>query len=572
MRWLGYWAAVIAGAATTVSGCLTSQENPGGEGRLEDPPITIERGGSGGSAQGAEGGEPSGGSNSRGGRSGAGGGSGTSQGGSDAGCTADRDCALRVDGRSRCYVATGECVDCLNTADCGGNECVNNECKVVTTCATTDDCPLGLVCNPSTDLCVECVVSTDCNADEACISNVCRKRCTAENACALFGLHCDRGRGYCVECADDDDCAPTRNCQQGTCVRDICVPNTGSCEGTVPNTYITTCNEAGSVLSTGVPCDPQTTCVEEDGQAHCEDWVCTPGDMGCSISSERIVECSEDGLEETVVEDCEANDQLCVDSVDMCMSVVCEPNARFCQGTTVQLCDSTGSTSSLVDTCETNEYCNTMTATCTPLLCTPNQPVCDGNFFTTCNSTGTGYTGTRTDCTMMGQFCGVMGCQTGAIDTIPPMPVLYSSGMALANYTMVNIYSVSSSRTLSRIEQYMSPVSATPLNWVVYESTSATGTFTRLSLTMTTTSTTGAGYQASGDLAVPLVAGRYYAIGVAWANPATGFGYQQTTPTGMVSFGSLISAYLTATGTPPTSFTGPSPSTYWFGQRLTTAP
>src|SRR5262245_32175162 len=122
MRWLGYWAAVIAGAATTVSGCLTSQDKPGGDGgRFGDRPNTIEGGSSGGSSQGAEGGEPSGGSNSRGGRSGAGGGSGSGQGGSDSGCTTDRDCALRVDDRSRCYVPTGECVSCLNTADCGGN-------------------------------------------------------------------------------------------------------------------------------------------------------------------------------------------------------------------------------------------------------------------------------------------------------------------------------------------------------------------------------------------------------------------------------------------------------------------
>src|SRR5262245_29418650 len=162
MRWLGYWAAVIAGAATTVSGCLTSQDNPGGEGRFEDPPITIERGGSGGSSQGAEGGEPSGGSNSRGGRSGAGGGS---QGGSDSGCAADEDCEFRADDRNRCHVPTGECVECLNTADCGGNECVNNECRVDTPCTTTGECPTGLVCNQATDLCVECVVSTDCGAD-----------------------------------------------------------------------------------------------------------------------------------------------------------------------------------------------------------------------------------------------------------------------------------------------------------------------------------------------------------------------------------------------------------------------
>lgn len=573
MRWLGYWAAVIAGAATSVSGCLTSQDNPGGgEGRLEDPPITIERGGSGGSGQGAEAGEPSGGTNSRGGRSGAGGGAGTSQGGSDAGCTSDRDCALRVDDRNRCYQTTGECVECTSTADCGGADCINNECRAETPCTMAEDCPIGLVCNPGTDVCVECLTSANCAADEICNGNACRKRCTSDNVCALFGLQCDRGRGYCVECTSDDDCAETRYCDsgQGICVRDICVADTASCDDTTNS--ITTCDESGSVLSSGVPCGTRTTCVEDGSQASCEPWVCERGTMGCSTTTERIVQCSDDGLEETVVEDCAAVDQLCVDSLDMCMDVVCEPSTRFCQGNTIQQCDSVGTSSSLYQTCTTAQYCNATVPTnptCSALLCTPNMPACDGNVLTTCNAMGTGYTGARTDCTMTMQSCAPSGCTNATVDLIPSMPTLY--GSTIASYTMLNFYSVTSNRTLTLIEQYMSPTASIALTWHVYESTSQTGTYTRLSPTpITTMSTTTVGYQSSGPVSIPLVAGRFYAIGIAWST-AVNFGYQQTTASQATSFGSLISAYINPGATPAATIAWAAQSSYWVPQRLTTS-
>jgi hypothetical protein len=157
------------------------------------------------------------------------------------------------------------------------------------------------------------------------------------------------------------------------------------------------------------------------------------------------------------------------------------------------------------------------------------------------------------------------------VDTIPANPTLFT-GSALENYAMLNFYSVTGTRNLSLIEQYMSPASATTLTWRVYESLTQTGTYTSISNT-TTTSTTGTGYQASGALAVPLVAGRFYAIGVSWTTPALLFGYQTgATLPQAVSFGSLISA---GVPTPPpagSTFPYTSPSSYFLPQRLTTAP
>jgi hypothetical protein len=290
------------------------------------------------------------------------------------------------------------------------------------------------------------------------------------------------------------------------------------------------------------------------------------------LTGERVVTCSDDGLTETLVEDCVPLDQLCIGTVDgMCSDAICEPSTLFCQANTVQLCDSTGTTSMLSQTCPTNQLCNPQTVACAVPLCTPDQPACDANVFTTCNAEGFGYTGTRTDCTATDEFCGPTGCTSSAVDTIPPAnPTLYTSG-ALSNYLMVNFFSVTGNRNLSRIEQYMSPTAATMLTWQVYESLTQTGTYTSISAT-TTTSTTGTGYQSSGALAVPLVAGRFYAIGVSWTTPALLFGYQTGTASQAVSFGTLIGAAFPSPP-PTTSYTVSSMTTTAFlPQRLTTAP
>ncbi|HEX6272296.1 MAG TPA: hypothetical protein VFZ53_04630 [Polyangiaceae bacterium] len=555
----------MGSAVFGISGCLTSQDTPENEGGVEDPPVnTGDNGGSSGStSQGGNGGEDTGGSGGRGGSSGSGG-SGGNQSGT---CSEDADCEARPD-RSRCSVPTGDCVECLTVSDCDGNaECVNNACRPITTCSSTDDCPQNLVCNTSTDRCVQCFGGTGCAAGDICVTNSCRKPCTNDNQCVLFGLRCDTSNGYCASCVGDDDCADDHNCQQGSCVRDICVQDSGSCSGN----SITTCNEDGSQLTSPSACATRSTCVEEAGSASCEDWICEPGQTGCSPTEERVVSCSEDGLEETLVDDCAAMDQICIGAGE-CSDSVCDPSTRFCQTNTIQQCDSTGSSFSLYQTCTTGQLCNPQTIACAVPLCSPGQAACDGNVFTTCNAQGFGYTGTRTDCSTSGQICTTTGCTSSSgVDTIPPMnPTLYTSG-ALSNYLMVNFFSATTNRTLVRIENYMNPASAMTLTWQVFESTTQTGTYTSISTT-TTTSTTGVGYQSSPTLSIPLVAGRFYAIGYSWTTPALVFGYQAGAASQVVAFGSLLGAAFPTTPGATTVSGSSMTTTYYLPQRLTTVP
>jgi len=564
MRRLTSWAVVIIAGSVLLSapGCLTSQDKAAPDGDPIDPPITIS--GDGGARQGGDTSSHPGKVNGSGNRPS---GTGSGDGEPDSGCNDDADCASRVDDRSHCSVPTGDCVECLTANDCGPDEeCKNNDCQGFTLCADSVDCPQGLVCNDATNRCVECVGANDCAPDESCALNVCRKRCAIDGHCTPFGLHCDTNTGYCASCVSDSDCAETRNCQQGTCVRDICTGGAAACQ----SGSLATCNAAGSVLSALMPCGMQQSCTEDASGARCAPWICLPSATGCSLTSERVVTCSDDGLTETLVKDCTVTDQLCIGTTGgMCSDQLCEPDMLFCQGNTVQLCSADGTTSSLYQTCTTNWLCNPATVTCAVPRCTPNQPACDGSVFTTCNAEGFGYTGTRTDCTAQQEFCGPMGCTASAVDTIPAAPTLYAS--ALPNYAMVNFYSVNATRNLSLIEQYMNPASAQTLTWHVFESLTQTGTYTSISNT-TTTSTTGAGYQASGALAVPLIAGHFYAIGVSWTSPALIFGYQSMAPTQVVSFGSLISAAFVSPPPAGQTISYVSPGSTFVPQRLTTAP
>src|SRR6187455_293012 len=295
MRWLGSWAAaIVCTAVLSASGCLTSQEDPGDEGGVEDPPpFTGGSGGSSGStSQGGNAGEGTGGSGARAGRGGTAG-NGSNEGGAD-GYSDDADCASRPDERSKCSVPTGDCVDCLAVDDCeAGEECVSNACRAITSCGATEDCPHNLVCNTSTDRCVQCAGGSGCATGDLCVGNICRKPCSTDSQCALFGLRCDTNAGYCASCVGNDDCPEDRNCQQGTCVRDICVGGTGSCDGN----SLASCNDSGSQLTYPVACPSRHTCIEDSASASCEPWVCEPGTTGCSLEGERVVECSDDGLE-----------------------------------------------------------------------------------------------------------------------------------------------------------------------------------------------------------------------------------------------------------------------------------
>jgi len=165
-----------------------------------------------------------------------------------------------------------------------------------------------------------------------------------------------------------------------------------------------------------------------------------------------------------------------------------------------------------------------------------------------------------------GGLQGTGGATESIVDIIDPDPVANESPSRSTGATAVNFYAVTQSRTLRKIEMFMAPSSSLSLLWYVHESSTLDGTYTKIS-TSSTLSTTDAGDQSSGAMAVPLVAGRYYAISVRWT--ASNTCWYHTPETVPLSFGSVVGGKLISSASEPTI-------TYdnfaYFPQRLTTGP
>ncbi|RMG18597.1 MAG: hypothetical protein D6729_06840 [Deltaproteobacteria bacterium] len=146
-------------------------------------------------------------------------------------CQDDSDCDGDPGGPV-CRVETGECVACLEDADCivgTGRVCDPSTftCTGGTRCVTDAGCqglPTGR-CDDRLQLCVECLSSADCKPVGSTCDLAARRcrppvACTSDAECAATPETpvCDPGTGYCVECVADGDCAnPEAVCAGGVC-------------------------------------------------------------------------------------------------------------------------------------------------------------------------------------------------------------------------------------------------------------------------------------------------------------------------------------------------------------------
>jgi hypothetical protein len=321
-------------------------------------------------------------------------------GGASGQCASVADCADRTDGKTACDIASGSCVGCVVSSQCGaGMECVANTCQAVATCTNSLDCPGGQVCDVINQRCVVCISSLECASSEICLSNTCRRACTSSTDCVRLGQSCNLALGVCVECVLPSDCAGTEHCGQGLCTPDLCAQGTSTC---VANARVT-CNSDGSGTLTPVPCGTNQACQRVGSDTTCVAALCTPSSRACETTSERVLQCSADGMSQQVAEDCSATGQVCV--AGDCQTVVCAANTLFCSGAEVRRCSPEGESSSVVTNCPTGQYCNPATAACATLLCPPSGPACNGDIATTCNADGTGYIAGGIDCASSALRC-----------------------------------------------------------------------------------------------------------------------------------------------------------------------
>ncbi len=262
-----------------------------------------------------------------------------------------------------CNPSTGECIECINTGDCNGeNECcVNNKCE----------CCDGFIRDPYTGLCVlepECIQDSDCGnceycQNDKCVPVVCPDGFICVNdtclpICDCSNPLCDRG-GACIQlndstcycsqcsggCSSNGDCGEGCYCQNGNCVPNPCAN--------------TPCNN-------GMDCGENCGCL--DGQCvPCDSITCANGCsdiLGCRCSSTNACEpdpnpCSNYSCEDNACN--EARPDCKCDDNGNCVQVACDGDFKLEK----EEC-------SLVATLESNKCCTCPEIT---LISSFGQPV-----------------------------------------------------------------------------------------------------------------------------------------------------------------------------------------------------
>jgi hypothetical protein len=220
------------------------------------------------------------------------------------------------------------------------------------------------------------------------------------------------------------------------------------------------------------------------------------------------------------------------------------------------------------------EYCGASSPSdCKPELCAPSLVgTCNQNLLTIC-ADGTGYV--VKDCAEDGLTCFNGACRPTVVDTVGEAGrVAVPTTVGAAGASIFNFYSVHTTRTLTGITQLRFQGSAIPLTWVVFESASQEGPYgIIMSRTTTSNGVSSGAAESSGPISCPLVAGRFYAIGMELPAGAVYDVAQEASSSVLpeaTSFGQLLSAKVIEGGPPWPTITFSAPSRFVFLQRLTT--
>ncbi|MHC4836566.1 MAG: hypothetical protein ACYTF3_00040 [Planctomycetota bacterium] len=360
------------------------------------------------------------------------------------------------------------CVECLNDGQCGGRQCVANECQACDPadhagCGANELCCAdgngGFECTPTgpggAEQCEACGVACDQGTTNDCSARSCG--CGNGNACGGGTPICDDNSGQCVECLGDADCNGGQ-CVNNAC--EVCDPadhagcgnnqlccqqgNAFECQGTGPGA-------GGQCEACGVACDQPTTNQCSARQCGCGAGpACAGGSPLCDDGLGQCVECLDDGAcgdpgapecfegicgvcdptdhagcaaDELCCSDgnggweCQATDVdsqcaecgvACGDAGDACgdRECTCGPGADVCAGAS-PLCDDQGACVGCRDDddCPNGECVNGACEVCDPA----NHDGCGAEQLC-CGDAQNGYaceaTGIGSQCTACGVACG----------------------------------------------------------------------------------------------------------------------------------------------------------------------
>jgi hypothetical protein len=437
-------------------------------------------------------------------------GSGFEAGGTD--CAADNKvcyqgtCLPKVCTPNTYYCAGGNPQLCNNTGTAAAYE--------------TDTCSASYYCKPGYSYCQYDVCT---NGTKTCDGNI-------ATTCAEDGSGPAPG---------GTDCSLSNKvCYQGTCLPKVCNPNEYFCQG--GNSY--SCGPTGATSSLNDTCLAGEYCAT--GSYYCLPDVCTAGTPTCN--GDNLSTCAADGSGPADAGKTCGAGKTCF--AGACKAVVCTPDALQCSGGNVQKCTDKGTVWSAYQTCSAAYYCNELATpiTCSPDICTPSANACNGEKLATCDADGGHFSATSTNCATTNKVCTLSAtCAAVAEDVIGDI----SASSVLSSYLLGNVYRVDRPRTLTEIEQYLSVSGISVFTWVVYEADSYLGYFTKVFEVTTSDSGTGA-FLSSGAVSVPLVAGKYYFLGVVVQGSFTRY-YQSSSAQPFVSFGQVMNSYQLSASTAP---------------------
>jgi len=356
------------------------------------------------------------------------------------------------------------------------------------------------------------------------------------------------------------DCAAENKvCYGGTCLPKICNPNEYFCQG--GNVYA--CGSSGATSTLNDTCFASEYC--KAGNSTCQVDVCTAGAVICNGAN--LSTCAADGSGPVDAGTPCSTGSTC--DAGTCKPAICTVDALQCSSNTVQRCINGGTAWNTISTCTTAQYCNELALpiACVPDICGASASACNGEKLATCSADGGHFVNTGADCAASNTVCSLTGaCVAEATDTVGDA-LNPSSG---SSYLLGDVYRVDRGRTLTKIENYVTVSGTSVFTWVVYESPTATGTFTKV-FEKTTSSTASAAFVSSGTVSVPLSAGKFYLIGVAVQGFFTGY-FNPSTAKPFTSFGQFMGGWVQSTSAPAATISvGSSSSTSNSYQRVSTA-
>jgi len=129
----------------------------------------------------------------------------------------------------------------------------------------------------------------------------------------------------------------------------------------------------------------------------------------------------------------------------------------------------------------------------------------------------------------------------------------YSRPVSSGDHGMaLNVFQCTDSRVLTSFGMYMSASNTTQLQFTVYQSDSALGTYTKVASSSKAINSCSGSYQCCDGFTVNLAAGKFYMIGVAWDSPFKFYVMQSSALPIATSFANAVGSWSQSTSELPT--------------------